>query len=89
MSFGGAVSSMITSLKNNKIKKRKFNEGFKDIEGSPVNVKPLIFKNKLSKEEFDKFSKELVDKKKKSILVQGIVYGSCFIVMLIILSIYL
>ena len=67
MSSFGSISAMITSLKNNKIKKRKFNSSYRDVDDSIVNVEPLVYKNKLDQDEFRLFSKKLQLSNKNSV----------------------
>jgi hypothetical protein len=48
MSFGGSVAAMLTSLKNNKVRKRepRQTEHFKYVEGVPID-QPLRFKGSI------------------------------------------
>lgn len=75
MGSGGTISAMVSSLKNNKIKKRKFHDSFRDVDGITLNNKPLIYKNNLSKQEFKEFSKKLRDKKRRSNIIMIVIYG--------------
>ncbi len=84
MSSSGFISAMASSLKNNKIKKRSFHDGFRDVDGIQLDSDPLKFKNKLSKEEFEEFSHKLMEKKRKSNLTLSITYGLCVLVVFVI-----
>ena len=89
MSSFGSISAMITSLKNNKIKKRKFNSSYRDVDDSIVNVEPLVYKNKLDQDEFRLFSKKLQLSNKKSLRISILIYLVSLISMLLIVYMYL
>ena len=80
----GSISAMITSLKNNKIKKRDFHDSFRDVNWVSQNKQPLKFKNKLSEKEFNEFSKKLVEKKRRSTIILSLTYGFCVIFIFVI-----
>lgn len=52
MSFGGSVSAMLTSLKNNKVRLREpqRTDHFEYVKGVPIG-KPLKYKGSISEEE--------------------------------------
>ena len=85
MSFGGSVSAMISSLKNNKLPKRKFRNGADEF--SHLSSKKLEYRNSLSSEEFQIFQQQLKkEKHRKDVAV--VVSGIAVILLSTLLVIY-
>lgn len=77
MSFGGAVSAMVTTLKNNKIPKRERKLGNHEyVEGVPIG-KPLRFSAQMSSEEIsalgEKIKKEQQVKKRRDFILYTLI----------------
>ena len=92
MSFGGSVAAMVNSIKNNRSQLKGSGSKKDDFTKSTFAYRkkgPLKFKNSMSEEEFRKFSEELYRKKKRSILIQSIIYVGIFIGTLILVFGYL
>lgn len=87
MSFGGAVSAMVTTLKNNEIQKRERKLGNHEyVEGVPTG-KPLRFKNKLSKEELIELG-EKIKRERRRIFIRDTIYTAVIIMTAIIAIFY-
>ncbi len=66
MSFGGSVSAMLVSLKNNKIPKRERKLGHLEYKDG-VHIGPALkFKNQLSTHQMEAFKENLAQKKRKA-----------------------
>lgn len=72
MSFAGAVSSMLTSLKNNKLLLRKNKSYHADGRETGQVGAPLRFKNKMSAEELVAFGEELRETNRKRLRTEFI-----------------
>lgn len=87
MSFGGVVSAMVTTLKNNKIQKRERKLGNHEyVEGVPIG-KPLRFKNQLSKEELIELG-EKIKRERRRIFIRDTIYTVVIIITAIIAIFY-
>ncbi|CAM1361176.1 conserved hypothetical protein [Tenacibaculum litopenaei] len=78
MSFGGSVSAMITSIKNNQ---RKPKPTFKKSVSTLRSSAPLKFKKKASPQQLHTIRKQL-QKENKRELVLGFVACSCFVLLI-------
>jgi len=77
MSFRGSVAAMLTSLKNNKVRKRepRQTEHFKYVEGVPID-QPLRFKGSISKADLEKMRTKLGKRRKREKILTPMFYTS-------------
>ena len=72
MGFGGSVSAMISSLKNNKRERKSAFEKMKNHSDYSIKSDSLVFKNKASEEALREIGKKIRLENRKRLLVNGI-----------------
>ena len=82
MGFGGSVSAMISSLKNNKRERKSAFEKMKNHASSSIQSDRLVFKNKASKEDLAKIRRKILLEDRKGLLLNSL--GLTIIAVLII-----
>lgn len=72
MGFGGSVSAMISSLKNNKRERKSAFEKMKNHASSSIQSDSLVFKNKASKEDLAKIRRKIRLENRKGLLLNSV-----------------
>lgn len=87
MSFGGAVSAMIASLKNNK---RKKVSAFEKLERfQKENSDKLYFEKSASKKELDLIKNRIQKENRTRTIKNGIVALTIFIILIVIVFVFI
>ncbi len=72
MGFGGTVSAMITTLKNNKRDRKSTFDTLKDHNRKTKNYNKLVFNKEASKEQLQKIRNSIQKENRKKLLINGI-----------------
>ncbi|TCP25078.1 hypothetical protein EV195_104109 [Tenacibaculum skagerrakense] len=72
MGFGGSVSAMISSLKNNKRERKSAFEKMKKHASSSIQSDSLVFKNKASEEDLAEIKRKIRLENRKGLLLNSI-----------------
>lgn len=72
MGFGGSVSAMISSLKNNKRERKSAFEKMKNHASSSIQSDSLVFKNKASEEDLAEIKRKIRLENRKGLLLNSI-----------------
>ncbi|CAL2088345.1 conserved hypothetical protein [Tenacibaculum sp. 190524A05c] len=72
MGFGGSVSAMITTLKNNKRDRKSTFDTLKDHNKKTKNHDKLVFDKEASKEQLQKIRNSIQKENRKKLLINGI-----------------
>ncbi|MFY7670307.1 hypothetical protein ACOSP6_04410 [Tenacibaculum sp. MEBiC06402] len=72
MGFGGSVSAMISSLKNNKRERKSAFKKMKEHTNYSSPSDRLVFKNKATEEELDSIRKRLQLENKRKLIINAI-----------------
>lgn len=87
MGFGGSVSAMITSLKNNK---RKRVSAFEKLERfQKENDDKLYFKKSASKKELVQLKKQVLKENKNQLIKNSILFFLIFIILIYIVFVFM
>ena len=87
MGFGGSVSAMITSLKNNK---RKRVSAFDKLERfQKENDDKLYFKKSASKKELIQLKKQVLKENKNQLIKNSILFFLIFIILIYIVFVFM